>query len=84
MSWQKCALCEGSGIDPTPQTASSIPQCPVCGGQRIIHRVTGQPPRPTIESGPAETELKIQQYGACLKCKYVGEPPCRCLPKGAQ
>ena len=44
MSWQKCPLCSGSGIDPTVTLSSSIPQCPVCQGKKIISEITGLPP----------------------------------------
>jgi hypothetical protein len=46
--WQNCPLCKGTGIDPSPGTYSSIPQCPICKGQRIISEVTGLPPKPEI------------------------------------
>ena len=44
MSWQKCPLCNGSGIDPTSGTYSSVPICPTCKGTRIISELSGLPP----------------------------------------
>lgn len=44
MSWQKCPLCNGSGIDPSTGTFTGIPVCPVCDGHRIISEVNGLPP----------------------------------------
>jgi len=46
MSYQKCPICNGTGIDPTPGTTSSTqPRCLVCNGTRIISEVTGLPPQ---------------------------------------
>ena len=44
MSWQKCPLCNGSGIDPTVLLCNRIPICAVCKGQKIISELTGLPP----------------------------------------
>jgi hypothetical protein len=50
MSFQKCPVCDGTGIDPHCTIASTtLPVCPVCKGSRIIHSVTGTP-------GPTMTE----------------------------
>jgi hypothetical protein len=44
MSWQKCPICEGTGVYPGPGTFSNVPTCPTCKGKRIISTVSGQPP----------------------------------------
>lgn len=41
MSFQKCPVCYGSGLDPS--SVGLVP-CPVCRGTRIIDELTGQPP----------------------------------------
>lgn len=46
MSWQRCPICNGTGIDPNPGLGSSnaCPVCPTCEGKRIISELTGLPP----------------------------------------
>lgn len=44
MSWQKCPICNGTGIYPGPGTFNTIPACPTCKGSRIINDITGLPP----------------------------------------
>lgn len=41
MSFQKCPVCNGTGLDPS---SIGLVPCPVCRGARIIDELTGQPP----------------------------------------
>lgn len=42
--YQKCPICNGTGIDQNPGTYSSIPKCTVCNGYKIINELNGLPP----------------------------------------
>lgn len=44
--WQRCPICNGTGIDHTAygQSNTSQPVCPTCKGKRIIGVITGKPP----------------------------------------
>ena len=46
MSFQKCPLCNGTGLSPFPNMYSSNTSspCPTCEGHRIIDDKTGKPP----------------------------------------
>lgn len=55
MSWQKCPLCKGSGVDPNPGTYASIPICDVCKGAKIISELTGLPPNNTMTLSSGST-----------------------------
>jgi len=47
--YQKCPLCEGSGLNPLPGTYSTAaPICPTCNGHRIINADNGLPPKGSI------------------------------------
>jgi hypothetical protein len=52
--WQKCPICNGTGVSPISGSYSSIPTCPTCNGARIISEINGLPPAsiptPSIES----------------------------------
>jgi len=53
MSWQKCPICEGDGIDPYVTVSFNIPTslsdpCPKCKGFRVISELTGEPPEHNI------------------------------------
>lgn len=39
--WQKCPICNGTGIDPG---IYSLNKCSVCQGMKIISEVNGLPP----------------------------------------
>lgn len=60
MSWQKCPICNGTGIDPGPNnTMSTCPVCTVCNGKRIISEVNGLPPGSMLPSYP---EINMPVY----------------------
>lgn len=43
--WQKCPVCDGTGITQNYVTTAIISsQCTVCRGQKIIYELTGLPP----------------------------------------
>jgi predicted patatin/cPLA2 family phospholipase len=45
MSWQKCPICNGTGIEPLSGTSTNTQaRCLVCDGRRIINKKTGLPP----------------------------------------
>jgi hypothetical protein len=46
MTYQKCPICDGSGMIPEPYTVitSFHVKCPTCKGARIISSMTGLPP----------------------------------------
>lgn len=44
MSWQKCPVCNGSGVDlHCLASSSALPVCPTCKGGRIISELNGLP-----------------------------------------
>jgi len=44
MAWQKCPVCNGTGMNTSPGTFSGIQSCPTCNGHRIISEISGLPP----------------------------------------
>ena len=55
MSWQRCPICDGTGVTTESYTGSTITMCKVCDGHMIISTLTGKPPiftcsTPTIET----------------------------------
>lgn len=42
--WQKCPICNGSGIDPSPQGVYAGTRCRACKGSGLINELTGLPP----------------------------------------
>lgn len=44
MSFQKCPVCDGSGVTYYPLSSTSSAVCETCNGSRIISEVTGLPP----------------------------------------
>lgn len=54
MSWQKCPICIGSGINPNTLLTHNIPTpnthpCTTCKGFKIINELTGLPPKNSIQ-----------------------------------
>jgi len=51
MAYQKCPICEGSGMIPEPYavTTSFHVKCPTCKGARIISSMTGLPPERVVK-----------------------------------
>jgi hypothetical protein len=42
--WQKCPICNGTGVIPGPLSNSLFITCVTCNGKRIISELTGLPP----------------------------------------
>ena len=51
MSWQKCPVCDGKGINSVPGTLRGVNPCPTCNRHRIISELTGKPPSYEIKTG---------------------------------
>ena len=51
--WQKCPVCNASGILPCDDRPLSVSvTCPTCGGRRIISTLTGLPPGYAVPPDP--------------------------------
>lgn len=83
--WQKCPICNGTGISPLAGVYSSIPQCPTCLGARIISEISGLPPShyqgrtDTISTGTTNSTTAAHQFvldeynsSSQTKCKICG------------
>jgi hypothetical protein len=46
MMYQRCPVCNGTGLDHTTGWTSDA-VCRICDGKKIIHTVTGRPPKNT-------------------------------------
>lgn len=66
--FQKCPVCNGSGISPVPGTYSGIPICPTCNGVRIISQITGM--APTIEV-PGKGTFQITRHDDLAETEKV-------------
>lgn len=42
--WQRCPICNGSGVEQNYITSSMYVQCSVCKGKKIISEINGLPP----------------------------------------
>lgn len=64
MSWQKCPICYGTGVETTTTsgyyTSSTITICTVCAGSKIISEITGLPPVYQSNSTQPSTQFTIQ------------------------
>ena len=62
MSFQKCPICNGTGIEPLSGTsANTQAKCLVCDGRRIISTKTGLPPnRVSIEKAEKEMSKTVK------------------------
>ena len=56
MSWQKCPICNGTGIEPL----TGYIQCKTCKGERIISSVTGKPPVNIKDKGESGNINKVE------------------------
>jgi excinuclease UvrABC ATPase subunit len=67
MTYQKCPICDGSGMIPEPYavTTSFHVKCPTCKGARIISSMTGLPPERVVmevEEREAEARKKDKEF----------------------
>jgi len=46
MSFQKCPICEGAGIETNPLLVNTQTPCSICQGEKIISMIDGRPPKP--------------------------------------
>lgn len=68
-TFQKCPLCEGTGVDPNVLVSNiSSPPCPVCNGKRIISTLTGLPPK--IGQTGGEWERHVSDLKQRFQEKY--------------
>ncbi len=56
--WQKCPICNGTGVSPISGSYSSIPTCPTCQGKRIISEINGLPPATVPPHTYTETDFR--------------------------
>lgn len=56
MTWQKCPICNGTGLCPD-ETLMVQHACTVCKGQKIISTLTGLPP----ENAVVEPEMSLEE-----------------------
>ncbi len=71
--YQKCPICNGSGVDQVSAYTGKDPKCLVCNGKRIINEITGKPPNNTV----AEVCACVRSDAMALK--YSGE---KCYVRG--
>ncbi len=67
--YQRCPICNGTGVDQTCQISNGIPVCPTCKGRRIIHTQTAAPPEINIKT-PSNCDMACVSphapYPACI------------------
>jgi len=56
-NWQKCPICNGSGIEIDSLTPNGV-KCSVCKGRKIINVLDGKPPKDIANN----TEQKSQDF----------------------
>lgn len=62
--WQKCPICEGSGVIFVSTSAGGEPKCPTCKGHKIIDTLTGYPPKDIIQVTIKESpSISCTRYG---------------------
>jgi len=64
MSWQKCPVCDGTGItSPTIPGANTSETCRTCNGERIISEWNGRPPaKNTGEEKPEQDSDAVKMF----------------------
>jgi hypothetical protein len=67
--WQKCPICEGSGINPEIIGTSLTTICSVCNGKKIISTVNGLPPG----SGIIKDSGDVRDSGYETQQEYFGK-----------
>ena len=66
--WEKCSICNGTGLDPNCFIINNNPpKCPVCKGKRIINSLTGKPP---IDDTIETSDINEVTYWGGLDKKY--------------
>ena len=82
--WQKCPICNGTGISPIPDGINTTSQCPTCLGARIISEISGLPPvqyqgkvnisRGNSTSTTSAHQFELDEYNSssATKCKICG------------
>ena len=59
MSYQKCPICNGTGISPSFLSTSA---CPTCLGTRIISEINGLPPASTPATSSSSAINKMNPF----------------------
>ena len=59
MSYQKCPICNGAGIEPSVGIYTR--PCSVWAGAKIIHTVTGQPPTRIEQVIDPQVKVQLQE-----------------------
>ncbi len=68
MSWQKCPICEGTGM------VTFYNRCSVCNGKKIISEVDGLPPaeqEAELPKGLKEGVLELQKRQYYLNVRHA-------------
>lgn len=61
--YQKCPICNGTGIDKVSAYTAKNLTCPTCKGKRIIDDITGEPPDKIAEGFAKFLRQKIKEEG---------------------
>lgn len=80
--WQKCPICNGSGLEPSFQVPHG---CGVCKGERILSELTGLPPKRPKEINIGDLNINDfnqldpkNRFDDSGKCKFCGDRLCSC------
>lgn len=62
MSYQKCPVCNGTGVDQSVTFSTGVPNkhthpCGVCEGTGIISELTGKPPKSAVPDLPEQNVI---------------------------